>query len=240
MRFALVSDIHGNFLALQAVVADFTRRGIDQVVNLGDSLSGPLMPLETAQFLMQQDWVQLAGNHDREVLENGKGAVAADHFARAQLGEAEFSWLASLSPYKQYAPDVLLCHGTLDSDLKPFLQTANRTASAQEIETRLGDTQAALVACGHTHIARSVKSIKGTLIVNPGSVGQQAYSDDHPFPYVVENGSPDARYAIVEKYAGQWQVMLLAVAYDHLAMAALARSNGRLDWERALATGYLS
>ena len=68
MRIALVSDIHGNLPALEAVVEDIERRGVDAIVNLGDSLSGPLMPLETARFLMAQDWVQLAGNHERQLL----------------------------------------------------------------------------------------------------------------------------------------------------------------------------
>ena len=52
MRIALVSDIHGNLPALEAVAADIRRRGADRVVNLGDNLSGPLLPRETAQWLM--------------------------------------------------------------------------------------------------------------------------------------------------------------------------------------------
>ena len=67
MRIALVSDVHGNLLALEAVAADIKRRGADLVVNIGDSLSGPLRPLETAQFLMAQDWINLAGNHERQI-----------------------------------------------------------------------------------------------------------------------------------------------------------------------------
>ena len=46
-RIAVVSDIHGNLPALQAVVQDFQRRGVDGVINLGDSLSGPLLPQQT-------------------------------------------------------------------------------------------------------------------------------------------------------------------------------------------------
>jgi predicted phosphodiesterase len=52
MRIALVSDIHGNLPALEAVVRDIAQRGVEVVVNLGDSLSGPLLPLETARYLM--------------------------------------------------------------------------------------------------------------------------------------------------------------------------------------------
>ena len=69
MRIALVSDIHGNLPALEAVIEDTRRRAVTAVVNLGDSLSGPLLPLDTARFLMKQDWVQLAGNHERQLLE---------------------------------------------------------------------------------------------------------------------------------------------------------------------------
>lgn len=64
MRIAVLSDIHGNLGSLQAVVDDFAGRAVDAVVNLGDSLSGPLLPRETAGFLMAQDWVQLRGNHE--------------------------------------------------------------------------------------------------------------------------------------------------------------------------------
>ncbi|MBA4263191.1 MAG: YfcE family phosphodiesterase, partial [Comamonadaceae bacterium] len=52
MRIAFVSDIHGNLPALQAVLAHIARHGVDRIINLGDSLSGPLLPEETAQFLM--------------------------------------------------------------------------------------------------------------------------------------------------------------------------------------------
>ena len=52
MRIALVSDIHGNLAALEAVAADIRRRGVDRVANLGDNVSDPLWPQETAQYLM--------------------------------------------------------------------------------------------------------------------------------------------------------------------------------------------
>ena len=68
MRLALVSDIHGNLAALEAVAADIRRRGADSVVNLGDNLSGPLLPLETAHFLMASGWLSLAGYHERQLL----------------------------------------------------------------------------------------------------------------------------------------------------------------------------
>jgi putative phosphoesterase len=241
MRIAIVSDIHGNLPALEAVLRDIGRRGVDRVVNLGDSLSGPLMVRETARFLMAQDWVQLAGNHERQVLAGSPGA--SDDYARSQLGAAELAWMATLKPSLWLNEDVLLCHGTPDSDVTYFLESVApdhmRLASIAEVDQRLGDVRAELVACGHTHVQRSVRASNGTLIVNPGSVGLQAYDDDHPVFHQVENGSPDARYAIVERIAGEWISTLIAVPYDFRAMADLAQRNGRPDWARALLTGYM-
>ncbi|MEC5162666.1 putative phosphoesterase [Janthinobacterium sp. CG_S6] len=240
MRIAILSDIHGNLAALQAVAADLARRGVDAVVNLGDSLSGPLLPLETAQFLMAQDWTHLAGNHERQILACHAGSGQSDLYARSRLTHEELDWIASLRPALQFAPDVLLCHGSPGSDVTGLLQTAERNASAQEVAQRLGDVAAALVACGHTHVARSVRGARGQLIVNPGSVGQPAYRDDYPHPHAIESGSPDARYAIAERRAGVWQAELIGVPYPHRDMAALAALRGRDDWVVALNSGYMS
>jgi len=244
MRLALVTDIHGNLAALEAVVADIRRRGVDQIVNLGDSLSGPLLPRETAQYLMAEGWLSLAGNHERQILtQSPERRSASDEYAHSQLTAKEFNWLRSLSPSTALTADVFLCHGTPSSDIEYFLETVDagavRAATSQEVESRLGSERSPLVACGHTHIARSVRTRRGQVIVNPGSVGLPAYDDIHPTPHVIETGSPDARYAIVEKSQDGWVVSLLSVPYDHRSMAQLASRHGRLDWEHALLTGYV-
>ncbi len=75
----------------------------------------------------------------------------------------------------------------------------------------------------------------GRRIANPGSVGLQAFHDDLPYAYTVENGDPRARYAIVEKDA----VLFRQVAYDHRAAAAKAERDGRPDWALGLRTGRM-
>jgi len=244
MRIALVSDIHGNLPALEAVVRDFTRRGVDTVVNLGDSLSGPLLPLETAQYLMAQNWLHLSGNHERQLLTQGPGQWAAsDEFAHAQLSSREFEWLAALKPCVQFTAEVLLCHGTPTSDISYFLETVEpthvRAATLCEVDARLGQVDAEVIACGHTHVPRSMRASTGQLIVNPGSVGLPAYDDNHPHPHVIETGSPDARYAIIERLDGTWVATHISVPYNHKSMAKLAHARGRPDWERALLSGYM-
>lgn len=239
MRLAVVSDIHGNLAALEAVAADIRGRDVDAVVNLGDSLSGPLLPRETAQFLMAQDWIHLAGNHERQLLELGPSSSDSDTYAHRQLGAAELAWLATLRPTRWLGSDILLCHGSPTSDVTCLLEEAERPASAAQIADRLGAIDAALVLCGHSHVPRSVRS-RGRLIVNPGSVGQPAYTDDHPYHHVIESGSPDARYALLEHRAGTWRPSLISVPYASEPMAALAAARGRPDWARALLTGYVS
>lgn len=245
MRLALVSDIHGNLPALEAVAADIRRRGVDQVLCLGDNLSGPLMPLETAQWLMASGWPVLAGNHERHVLEwTPETGGASDGFARAALGSAELDWVRSLRPVWAWSADVLLCHGTPRQDDEHFLETPRQgalvLASAAEIEARLAGQTHSLVACGHSHVPRIVRTGRGQCLVNPGSVGLQAYVDEEPERYAVERGTPDAHYAIVDLCAGTWQCNLHAVPYNHDDMAELAIRHGRPDWAQALRTGRVN
>lgn len=239
MRLAVVSDIHGNLAALEAVVSDFKALGVDAVVNLGDSLSGPLLPRETAQFLMAQDWIHLAGNHERQILELHPASSNADTYAHSQLGQEELAWLATLPHTRRFDSDVLLCHGSPTSDVTCLLQTGDRPATALQVAERLGEVDASLVLCGHSHVPRIVRH-QGQLIVNPGSVGQPAFADDYPYAHVIESGSPDARYALLERRGGRWRASLTVASYAHDEMAALARSRGRPDWARALTTGYVS
>ena len=167
MRIALLSDIHGNLPALEAVVADLRPRGVDTIVNLGDILSGPLLPLETARYLMAQRWITIAGNHERQLLAitAEKPGGASDRFARECLGEPELDWLRALPTTLRLNDEVFLCHGTPRRDIEYFLdsQVGERLvlASAEEVAERLGEERSELVCCGHTHIPRVLRSSRG-------------------------------------------------------------------------------
>jgi len=237
-RIAILTDIHGNLPALEAVIADAEEQGCAGFANLGDSLSGPLWPAETADLLMDLDWPTIAGNHERQLLTIDRARMgASDAFARDALSDRHLQWLASLPQTLHLSPDVLLCHGTPADDLEHFLYTvdggAAREATDAEMRERAGDRSEALILCGHTHLPRIVMLEGGRTIANPGSVGLQAYDDDHPVPYRVEVGDPRARYAIVDGTA----VTLRAIDYDHATAARRADANGRAGWAVALRTG---
>jgi diadenosine tetraphosphatase ApaH/serine/threonine PP2A family protein phosphatase len=112
-------------------------------------------------------------------------------------------------------------------------------SSLDAIEEKAKGIAQSLILCAHTHLARAVQLRDGRLIVNPGSVGSPGYRDIHPFPHVIEAGTPDARYAILELANGHWLVTFRHVPYDHDTMAALARQNGQAELASALATGWI-
>ncbi|ATE63775.1 metallophosphoesterase family protein [Rhizorhabdus dicambivorans] len=246
MRIAAISDIHGNLAALDAVLADIGRRGADLTVNLGDILSGPLQPAETADRLIPLDLPTIAGNQERQLLTLDIADMgASDAYAAPRLTPAHRAWLAGLPPTLRIAPDILLCHGTPGNDLAYYLDHIGpegaRAATADEIEAKSGGENAALILCGHTHIPRLHRRAGGGLVVNPGSVGLPAYEDDRPWPHVMESGSPHARYAIAERDAdGRWNAELIAVDYGWEQAARRAEAGGRPDWAVALRTGRMA
>src|SRR2546423_14561345 len=102
MRFAAIADIHGNYLALEAVLADIRANGITDIVDLGDMLSGPLDARRTVEILMQLDAVHVLGNHDRYLLDRPPEKMGSwDRPAHAQLDAAHLDWLrAQPAPHR--------------------------------------------------------------------------------------------------------------------------------------------
>jgi predicted phosphodiesterase len=244
MRIAAISDIHGNLGALDAVLADIRRRSVDLTVNLGDIVSGPLQPRETADRLMALELPTIRGNHERQVLAADRDGMAmSDRFAADAITAVQREWLAHLPATLCPAEGVFLCHATPDSDTACFLEDIRAgelfAAPLARIEERARTCSAPLILCGHTHIPRVSHLPAGQVIVNPGSVGVQAYHGHHPIPHTVEMGSPHARYALVERGADGWIAALIAVPYDWESAARLAGQRGRADWVRALRTGFV-
>jgi putative phosphoesterase len=243
IRIALLADIHGNLPALEAVVADLATQRVARVCNLGDHASGPLWPSETVTVLMaQQAWVQIAGNHDRVLVADDPATHGdSDRFAFARLNREQLDWLARCPATANVGEDLLLCHGIPTDDLTPLLETVEhgrfRLARHEEIATRLRGAGSGVIACGHTHFPRAVQQ-GALLLVNPGSVGLQAFSDVAGEAYVGETGSPHARYAVLERGAGGWSVEFRVVPYDHEAAARQAERNGSPQWAAALRSGY--
>src|SRR5204862_2319995 len=94
MRFAAIADIHGNHLALEAVLADIRAHDITDIVDLGDMASGPLDARKTMDMLMALDIVHVLGNHDRWLIDRPIEKMGSwERPAFAQLNSAHLDWL---------------------------------------------------------------------------------------------------------------------------------------------------
>jgi putative phosphoesterase len=245
VRIAAISDVHGNLLALDAVLADIATQSVNVVVNLGDLLSGPVQPRETADRLMELDLPTVRGNHERQLLTYAPERMGvSDRLAHDTISDRHRQWLAELPLTLQVADGVLAFHGSPTDDLVYLLETVDpsgaRPATEAEVTERLGaSVDVPLLLCGHTHLQRSMRLPTGAFVLNPGSVGWPAYDDDHPCSHVMEAGTPHARYAVADDASGEWRAEFRSVVYAWDRAAATAEANGRPDVAGALRTGRM-
>ena len=239
---ALIADIHGNTWALDAVLADIARRGITQIVNLGDSVYGSLDPGGTAQRLLEANIPSICGNQDRDVFAPSERGRASDdyRFVMSELSAAEVDWLREQPP-SLVVGEIFCCHGTPLSDETYLLENVTEHGvflrDSDAILAQLGGVSQPVIACAHSHVPHAVGLPSGQLVVNPGSVGIPAYDHDVPYAHVMEAGSPHARYAIVTRQAAGWDVAHIAVIYPWAQAAEAARRRGRPDRASWIETG---
>ena len=124
MKVAIISDVHGNRLALEAVLDDIARQGVDATFNLGDLVSGPLEPNWTADILMDLDFPTVRGNHERALIEKPPEKLSSvDRFAQEQMEVRHRIWINDMPATMSLLDDVFLCHGTPTSDEDPWLDS---------------------------------------------------------------------------------------------------------------------
>ncbi len=240
MRLAVISDIHGNLVALEAVLAHIASRAPDAIVNLGDSVTSPLWPRETLELLETRAIPTVRGNHDRWLVDQPSiGVTPTIAYTRAQLSDHQRQTLYSLPAALRPVDGVLAVHGTPASDTSYLLEDLAdgriAFATAEVLGQRLQGVTQGLILCGHSHIQHFAAAPGGRLVLNPGSVGCPRYADNDE-PFIAEAGSPHARYAIATKGKTGWSVEMIALEYDWSVVAERAAKNGRRDWEY----GFLS
>lgn len=140
---AVIADVHGNRLALEVVLADIARRGLADIVNLGDSLDKCMDPGGTAELLMRENIRSLAGNNET--------------FNEGQVSKTQQAWLATL-PKTLDLGEVFCCHGTPTSDHQALLEDVAaghpHLANGEVIVQRLAGVTYEVVLCAHTHVPR--------------------------------------------------------------------------------------
>lgn len=225
MRLAVISDIHSNAVALDAVVADLATLAPDVVVVAGDFINRGPQPREVCEQLFALGWPLLRGNHEDYVLAQRAGYVAADA-AEAQImrpsrwtAEQTEPFLAAIAALPDTisltAPDgsaVLIAHASPRHNREGVY----RFTTDDELRAMLGPTPPALYCCGHTHQSL-IRRVDNTLIVNVGSVGL-------PF-----NGDWHAQYGVLDWTADSWRVELRAIPYDRERSLRTYVSSGFLE-----------
>ena len=209
MRVLIISDIHGNIQALEAIAQ--AARKFDAVVCAGDIVNYGPSPRACIDWLREKDAVTVIGNHDFAVATAGdpKAASAEEPLAlamrdwtKAQLRPSEVSWLRKLPRQKTFEMGGaiwLTLHATPADPLYDYRLQPGATEQLVEKLTR--DVQADVMVVGHTHLP-FVRTRRKMQIVNPGSAGQPL------------DGNPQASYAIWE----HGRITLERVSYDQEGM----------------------
>ena len=237
MQIAIISDIHGNLLALETVMAEINRRKPDLVINLGDCVSGPFWPKETYDYLKSLNLPTVRGNHDRWLDERNIEEINPGYnHAYHQLSTTERQELGNLPSRLYLNEDIFAFHGTPDSDTEYLLQDKvdNRlaVATSNDVFKRLNTANSAsLYLCGHSHLAHVAMGPNGSTIINPGSVGCPRYVD-YDNPMQGECGSAHAHFAMASKTDKRWSVDLIALDYDWSRVAQKAIENGFPSWAK--------
>lgn len=231
MRVAVLSDIHANVLALEAVMKDVIEQKCDHVFCLGDlALAGP-QPKEVVDYVMQQDsWTVIQGNTDKMIAQYGPDVmefleeqypVMANAIADdvTLLSDDYRAYLNELPPMLQTSIEdcsVLLVHGSPRANNEDILPNM----PLEKIEEIISGTNESLILCGHTHIPCGYQTHTKQTVVNVGSVGR---------PMTQE---PKACYAIVDFNMGAFEVNHRFVDYDNVKAAELMSKRGFVGADR--------
>ena len=224
MKIAILSDIHGNLPALQAVMAEVAKESCHRVICLGDIVGYGAWPNECCELLHEHSVLSVKGNHDLAAVQNGADftftpqAKACITWTREHLTESSLKMLRSL-PESRKVERVTLCHGSLADPDEYVYSWRGALPSFERMLTQVG-------FLGHTHYAGwfyhttspprgdgemrprggTVKiDYVGKYLVNPGAVGQP------------RDGCPEAAYAVYED--NREEVELRRVPYDVEAAA---------------------
>ena len=217
MRVAALYDIHGNLPALEAVLAEVEREGVDAIVVGGDIASGPPQPREVVDLVRSlPNAYCIRGNADRLRDRENAGEEGLE-WLLSQLDEERIDWLEGL-PFSVVLDDTLFVHSNPrdDTTMVTELTTDEKLAGLLE-----GVEQRRVVA-GHTHMQLE-RRVGKTLFVNAGSVG---------WPY---EGTPGSYWAILDE-----GVELRHTDYDRERAAELVRASGHPRAEEIAAENILA
>ncbi len=225
MRVAVLSDIHANLHALEAVLADADAQGVDGVYCLGDLVGYGAFPNEVIALVRERGIPTVMGNYDEGVgFDKEECGCAYREEESRRLGDLSLRWtqarvtpenkafLRGLAANIRFAAEgrrVLLVHGSPRKINEYFYEDRPQASFAR----LAGSIEADALVMGHTHLPYT-KEVAGVLFVNDGSVGKP------------KDGDVRACYALLEVGPTGVTATFRRVAYDVAAAAAAVRASG--------------
>jgi predicted phosphodiesterase len=241
MKIAVLSDIHGNLVALKAVLQDLERRKVDQVVYLGDLAATGPQPCEVTELIQTMKWPCVMGNTDETLAKNipeqleqtemreedKRRTLELDEWTRKQLRNSHSEYLSTFRPTITFNPEngpTFVCyHGSPRSNHEGILATT----PDEELTKYLEGYDADIFAGGHTH-AQMLRRFRSSIIVNPGSVGLPFQQDSSGR---IRNPA-HAEYAIVSFTRKLFGLEFVSVPYSLGDLERAVRCSGlpNPDW----------
>jgi predicted phosphodiesterase len=231
---AIISDIHANVVALDAVLADLDELAPDQVVCLGDIAATGPAPREVLSRLRGRDWRFVRGNCEDAMLRVAAGAAepsadeydAIDRWCAEQLEPEDLAFIATFDPVVTVrANGVAICcyHGSPHSNLDEILPTT----PVEDLDRWFRGQDAWVYAGGHTHV-QMARRYRDGFVINPGSIGL-------PFTDTTEGAAINplwAEYAVLQFDGGRVGVEMRRVPVEKGELLSAAAASGMpcLDW----------
>ena len=219
MRIAFISDIHGNFTALQAVLADINSQSIDQIISLGDAVTLGPQPIEVLNTLRELQCLYVKGNHDAAALNPELAAQhqITDHlvpdlyWCKAKLSPDDRKFIDSFEPMHEVqlpnGSHILAFHGS------PLSTTdiIQATTPNEQLDIYFEGQKADIFIGGHSHV-QMVRRVDEKLILNSGSIG-------NAFKFAFAPGNsvgllPWAEYMIINQSGNSLSIDARRVYFD--------------------------
>lgn len=239
MRVAVISDIHGNLHALEAVFADVDGERVDEIWCLGDIVGYGARPNECCELVRERSALVLCGNHDLAVLGSldvadfSGDAGAAARWTADVLGDEQRAWLSTLEPLAR-REEIELYHASPRDPVWEYVLSEHVALQS------LLATEAAIVLVGHSHVALALalhgSELEGGVapagaeaeltgrrwLLNPGSVGQPRDGDPRAAWLLVDVAARRATFRRVPYPIEQTQAEIREEGLPDMLAARLA------------------
>ncbi len=209
MKIAFISDIHSNIYALESVLEDISKRGIDEVYCLGDLTSYHCFPNEVIDSIRTNNIPTIIGNNDLDIVEGRVREGSPKEWNVKVLTDENLQWLKNLPAeieIEKYGKSIKLVHGSTRK-ITEYMHEGTELTNKLVLEDA-----ADILVSAHTHLPYFYRH-HGKLVINCGSVGK---------PKI---GSPNATYAVLDIDENRENVEIIELEYPFEKLVEALRFN---------------